>query len=110
MLGLFMFVVMLAAVLGLVAGLQHLGVLHRRDAVPGQSPTREDFHRLQELLTGLEARLDRVEDQQLFLERLLERRPERPALPPGQGGEPEPEGEPERGVDSVLFDVERGDG
>ena len=110
MIGLFMFLVMLAAVLGLVAGLQHLGVFHRRDAVPGAGPTREDFHRLQELLAGLEARLDRVEDQQLFLERLLERRPDRLSLPPAEGGEPKPVKEPERGVDSVLFDVEPEEG
>lgn len=110
MLGLFLFLIVIAGVLGLAIGLQQLGVLGRRDAVPGQTPTREDFHRLLELLAGLDARLDRVEDQQLFLERLLESRPEPPALPPATGGEPEPETEAERGVDSVLFDVERGEG
>ena len=109
MIGLFLFLIVVVGVLGLVGGLQHFGVLQRRDAVPGQGPTREDLHRLQDLLGGLEARLDRLEDQQRFLERLLESRPERPSLPPGPAPEPEREGGVERGVDSVLFDVERGE-
>ena len=110
MLGMFLFLMVIVVVLGLATGLHHLGLLPRRDAVPGQGPTREDFHRMQELLAALDARLDRLEDQQLFLERLLESRPERPSLPPGRDAEPAPESDPERGVDSVLFDVERGEG
>ena len=109
MFGMFLFLMVIVVVLGLATGLRHLGILHRPDAVPGQGPTREDFHRMQELLAALDARLDRLEDQQLFLERLLESRPERTALPSGPGVEPAPEADPERGVDSVLFDVERGE-
>lgn len=109
MFGMFLFLMVIVVVLGLATGLQHFGVLQRHDALRGQGPTREDFHRVQELIAGLDARLERLEDQQLFLERLLERRPEPPSLPPGTGAEPAPEPEPERGVDSVLFDVERGE-
>ena len=107
MFGMFLFLMVIVVVLGLATGLRLFGIPHRREAVPGRGPTREDFHRMQELLAGLDARLDRLEDPQLFLERLLESRPEPPSLPPGPPAESVPEADPERGVDSVLFDVER---
>lgn len=101
----FLLLLLVAGLLGLLGGLHYFGIVPRRDPLPGDARTREGLHRLAESLGAIEARLDRLEDQQRFLERLLESRPERPALPAPEepaGGE-----EPERGVDSVLFDVER---
>lgn len=111
MIGFFLFfLVVIAGVFALVAGLRYLG------ALPGSAPdlpgvAREDLRRLEAALTALDARLERVEDQQRFLERLLEERPAPAALPPGSreaegDAGPTPEPEVERGVDSVLFDVE----
>lgn len=100
-----MMVLLVLAALGLAVALQRGGVLPRRDDLRGEGATREDLHRLQETLAALDARLDRLEDQQRFLEGLLEARPERPALPPVDSATGDEE--PERGVDSVLFDVEK---
>jgi hypothetical protein len=102
----FLFLVVIAGLLGLMAGLKYLGVPFGPEVPPG-ALGREDIARLEEALGALDARLDRLEDQQKFLEGLLESRPEPPSLPPGS--EPEAVAEPERGVDSVLFDVERED-
>lgn len=101
----FFFLVLVLGALGLVAGLQALGILPPRQAPPGERPARETFHRLEEALAALESRLDRVEDQQRFLERLLEARPDPARLGPG-GGRQEQDA---AGADSVLFDVEKGD-
>ena len=104
----FFVLVVVAGVLALVGGLRRLGVVEPREPAVRDGPGREDLLRLEEALAALDGRLDRLEDQQKFLERLLESSPEHPSLPPG----PEPGGSPpdaERGVDSVLFDVERED-
>ena len=111
-------IVLVVLVFGVAAGLRFMGVGAPGQPAPG-ALTREDLHRLEEALGGLEARLDRLEDQQRFVERLLERRPEPGALPPPGSSRPEPAtgaergegagGEGQRGVDSVLFDVERGE-
>lgn len=105
---LFLFLVVIAGVLGLLAGLQFFGVLPRREAPLGSLlADRERVHRLEEALGAVDARLDRLEDQQRFLVRLLEDRSERPSLPPSRSA-PADDGaeELEGGVDSILFDVE----
>lgn len=91
----------LTLVLGLLvlmAGAQWLqGAGSRRTELPpGVTPERLD--RLESALAALDARLDELQEQQRFLERLLEDRPEPPSLPPPGPGQP----------DSILFDVRRG--
>lgn len=85
-------------VLLLVGGLQVLERLGRSrpEALPGVTPDRLD--RLEGALAALDARLDRLEEQQRFVERLLEGREDSPRLPPSGPSAP----------DSVLFDVEEG--
>lgn len=100
----FLVLFLVAGVLGLVGALRFYGLLPGREPPPGAGPTREDLHRLQDALSSLDARLDRLEDQQRFLERLLEERPEPPALPAPQ--DPAAADAPERGAESILFDVE----
>ena len=98
------FIFLLVFVFVLFAGLRGLGVLPRPGGVAPPELTRADLHRLEEALTGLESRIDRLEDQQRFLEGLLEDRSPPRALPPGDS--PPSTAGPERGVDSVLFDVD----
>lgn len=98
------FIFLLIFLIVLFAGLRGLGVLPRPGGVVTPGLTRADLHRLEEALTGLERRIDRLEDQQRFLEGLLEGRSTPRALPPGDSAPPS--AGPERGVDSVLFDVD----
>ena len=110
MIGLFFLMLMaIAGVLGLAAGLRYLGVVPRRDEDVPTGPGRADVHRLEEVLGTLDARLDRLEEQQRFLERLLEARPEPRSLPPAARGNAGADAEDDPPVDSVLFDVEPGD-
>ena len=105
----FFVLVVVAGVLALVGGLRRLGVVEPREPAVRDGPGREDLLRLEEALAALDGRLDRLEDQQRFLERLLEARPEAPALPRSPAAEasaPESRG----AADSILFDVEPGDG
>lgn len=100
MVGFFMFVILVVlGVLVLVAGRQWLDPGRR--TVEGAAPSSEQLDRVESALTTLESRLDDLQEQQRFLERLVAERPERPSLP-GRGAA---EGE---GTDtgSILFDTE----
>ncbi|MFW5947122.1 MAG: hypothetical protein ACOCUW_01405 [Gemmatimonadota bacterium] len=103
MVGFFTFIMTLVlGILALMAGIQWLS--GRR---PGSLEDDGDrFGRLESAVTSLESRLEALEDQQRFLERLLAERPER-SLGPG-GASREREG-PD-GSDSILFDTGKGDG
>ena len=72
----------------------------------GEALPRPDtgrFDRIESALTALESRIDDLAEQQRFLERLLEERPEQRSLDSG----PAPGSEPD--VDSVLFDTNEGE-
>lgn len=98
MIGFFAFVmVMLAAVVVLVAGLTGFS---RRDRLGEADPSRLD--RIESALTSLESRLDEIQDQQRFLERLLAERPDDRQL--GPGSDPPEPSEPSE-PDSILFDT-----
>ena len=70
-------------------------------AVPsGRSEDPERLEQLETALSSLESRLGELEDQQRFLERLLEERPDPTALPA-----------PEQDTqESILFETKRGEG
>lgn len=74
---------------------------------PG-APDPQRLDRVESALAELESRLAEIQEQQQFLERLLARRHEEDALPPGprpgSAGEGEVEGEVEGGI---LFDMGR---
>ena len=67
-------------------------------------PDTARLDRIESALTALESRIDALAEQQRFLERLLEQRPEQRSL--GSGREP---GSESPDVDSVLFDTEEGE-
>ena len=82
-------------------------------AAPAVEPER--LERLETALSGLESRLDDLQDQQRFLERLLEERPAPAALPPSEregsrepGAAPSQGSAPDPSQESILFDTERG--
>jgi hypothetical protein len=99
----FMFFVMTILVIGLgilgvAAGLRRI---NPPESPPEISPTRLD--RIESALGSMEARLDDLQDQQRFLERLLAERPETPSLGAGGGTGEEENTASER---SILFDTE----
>lgn len=102
MVGFFMFVMaVVVGVLALVGGLQWIELRHdRRQSVERADPSSSRLDRLESALGGLESRLDDLQEQQRFLERLLAERPERPSLTAGD------EGAESDGVRSILFDTE----
>ncbi len=111
MIGFMMFVfTIVAGVLVLVRGLQWIGRDHRTlESRREPSLPAVDMERIETALTRLEARLDDLQDQQRFLERLVARRQEERTLPPGSG-DPEPgsgarERKPGSSSDSILFDI-----
>lgn len=71
---------------------------------PGASaaPDPGRLDRVETALADLESRLMELQEQQQFLERLLARRHEDEALPPGRDAAPSAEAE-----DSILFDTGR---
>jgi len=77
---------------------------------PGADPWR--LERIESSLAGLERRLDEMQEQQRFLERLLAERSDPRALPPGGEGPDrrKQSEEGDEGVDSILFDTDRGEG
>lgn len=98
----FIFVVVLG-VLGLVRGLQILGVVGARDAVDPPPISRGEIERLQDALAALESRVETLHEEQRFLERLLAERKSPDALPSGPS--------PDRAEDddeSILFDTREG--
>jgi len=89
-------------VLGLIAGLRLLRVIPSGKPSEGTDLVRRaELERIEDALTALDGRFDRLLEQQRFLERLLAGREEGTALPPGEEQEGrESPGEP----DSILFD------
>jgi hypothetical protein len=84
-------------VLFLVGGLQWLGGRGRQQTVHRGSPVSGQLERIENALAALEARVDDLQAQQRFLERLVsDRSPERPRLTGGPDEE------------SVLFDTRPG--
>ena len=103
MVGFFFFVmIVVLGTLGLIAGLRMLGVVGSEAprVEPGASP--RELERMQEAVLALERRLDELQEQQQFLERLLERRTRSEALPPGAREAQPPD---DAGPDSILFDT-----
>lgn len=100
MMGFLVFVLtVVLGILALVGGLQWIDARDsRRVGKPVASPAQVD--RVESALAGLETRLEALEEQQRFLERLLAERPDRPALP-GRADRSEEE------VRSILFDTDR---
>ena len=95
-------IILVLTILGLVGGLQWIHD-HRRSVTPPEGGMGRELERVESALAALEARLDDLQDQQRFLERLLAERPGQ-ALPPSR---PDPdEGGP---ADSILFDQDGGD-
>ncbi len=99
MVGFFAFVVILVlGILLLVGGLQWISG-NRGERLPGPDAAR--FEQIESALELLESRLDEIQEQQRFLERLLADRPERRSLEAGHDA-------PDRDsldVDSVLFET-----
>lgn len=77
--------VILVGVLILVGGLQWLSEPRKSVEGPRSAPPRVD--RLESAIALLEARVDDLQEQQRFLERLLAQRPESRALPDASAGE-----------------------
>lgn len=101
-----MVMTMVIGLLFLVGGLRFL---RARDDQRLPAPDSTRFDRLESILTSLESRIDGLEDQQRFLERLLEQRPAPRTLESGLEHGPGTEGDTgAHDVDSVLFD--RGEG
>lgn len=99
MVGFFMFVIALSlAILVLVGGLQWVG--DRRRSVEGAGGSPAQLERMESALSALESRVDDLQEQQRFLERLVAERPERGSLP--RGGEDSDSD----GSRSILFDTE----
>ena len=101
-------------ILVVVFGVRWTAELSRRSTrgVEGPGPDPWRLERIESALASLERRLDEMQDQQRFLERLLAERSDPRALPPG-GAAPGRTGESEgggEGVDSILFDTDRGEG
>ncbi len=86
-------VILVAGILALVGGLQFFSG-QRREPLPPADTGR--LERIESALSALESRLDEVQDQQRFLERLLAERPEPRSLESGATDD--------KDVDSILFD------
>lgn len=101
--GFFAFILVAAlGVLALVTALQWRGGERRPmrgdRGVGGAGPSPAQLDRLESALRALEARVDDLQEQQRFLERLVAERPERGALPGPTEESEEAEG--------ILFDTE----
>ena len=88
-------VILVVGILALVGGLQFISG-KRPEPLPPADTARLD--RIEAALSSLESRMDELQDEQRFLERLLAERPEPRSLGSGSA-----EGDPEA-VDSILFD------
>jgi hypothetical protein len=103
MIGFFVFIMTLVAgVLVLAAGLKWLR-LDGRELQSGEQVPPERLARVESALEVLESRLDELQDQQRFLERLLSERHETRSLPPRHGN---PGAGSEDAPRSILFDPE----
>lgn len=103
MMGFFAFmVVVILGSLVLLQGFQWLG--DRRRPVDRVDGSGARLDRMESALGALEARLDDLQEQQRFLERLLAERPRHAALPgPGDGGG---DGGGEGSGGGILFDTQ----
>ncbi len=70
--------VVVASILGVAAGLKRI------NAPEQPEPGSARLDQIESALSSVESRLDDLQDQQRFLERLLEARPERPSLGSGE--------------------------
>ncbi|NIP81480.1 MAG: hypothetical protein GWM90_20580 [Gemmatimonadetes bacterium] len=94
------FVFMATLVLGILAVLGGIQWLEgRRSMAPSDGAWRGQLERLETAVGVLESRLDDLEDQQRFLERLLAERPGPQSLP-----RPSPPSGEQVRSDSILFD------
>lgn len=107
----FMMLLVLGALV-LVGGLQWISG-RQGDGLPRMDAERLD--RIESALSSLESRVDDLQDQQRFLERLLAERPEPSALESGDDDGEEaasdaatPDPTPDD-VDSILFDTGKGE-
>lgn len=114
-----LFAAMLVAVFGLLAiagGMRLVSRIPRNEVESGMSSAQLD--RLESALGALEARMDDLQDQQRFLERLVAERPEPGSLPaPGgpqstetSGPRDENEAGGSGGAGSILLEREARDG
>lgn len=103
MIGFVVFIMTLVVgVLVLAAGLKWLR-LGGRELQSGDRVAPERLSRIETTLEALESRLEELQDQQRFLERLLADRPRARSLPPQRD---DPDGAPEEAPTSILFDPE----
>ena len=103
MVGFFFFVmIVVLGTLGLIAGLRMLGVVGSEAPRVEPGASQRELERVMEAVLALERRLDELQEQQQFLERLLVRRAENEALPPGSREARPPE---DAAPDSILFDT-----
>lgn len=98
----FMIVVILGSLV-LLQGFQWLG--DRRRPVDGVDRSAGRLDRMESALGALEARLDDLQEQQRFLERLLAERPQPGALPGPGDGHGGGGGEREGSGGGILFDT-----
>jgi hypothetical protein len=95
-------VIVVLGILGLVGGLSWI---HDRRSARSLAPRGDGamvgrLEGIESALSSLEARLEDLQQQQRFLERLLEERPRPPSLPaPGTA--------PDEAPRSILFDTDR---
>lgn len=108
MLGFVVFVIIVVlGTLGLVGGLRLLGVVGTEPPRVEPAVGSRELERMQDAILSLERRVDDLQEQQRFLEHLLEARPEGEALPPGGLG---PGRSQETDADqSILFDTREED-
>lgn len=99
------FLFMMTVVLGLLVLMEGLRWIGDRRAEPLPRADMDRLDRLESAVSALESRLDELQDQQRFLERLLAERPEPGALGPGQDGGTAASED----ADSILFDTDEGD-
>lgn len=95
-------VILMVGILALVGGLQFISSGHRREPLPPGDTER--LERMESAIGALESRLDELQDQQRFLERLVAERPEPRTLRPGADASSTDED-----VDSILFEGGEGE-
>lgn len=104
MVGFLMMMILVAlGVLLLAGGVERVG--GRRAAVDGVELSSAQLDRIESALTSLEARVDDLQEQQRFLERLLAERPE-PRAALDRGEEAGTEAGERKAEESILFETD----